>query len=191
MAKSLAAPRDLKHNTFLMSDMAAKDFKLTLEVKLVDDVGNSGVQFRTEPLDGFNEVRGYQADIGPGWWGKLYEENGRGSAVERVGREVPQEGRVEQVRDRSHRRPHPHLAQRPTRASIWRTRKAHARDVCVATPFRRADGSAVPEHQVGSEVVRSKIVDRYGILGTPAAICTLRRRAKAALPALCNRCLFS
>jgi hypothetical protein len=22
-------------------------------------------------------MRGYQADIGPGWWGKLYEENGR------------------------------------------------------------------------------------------------------------------
>ncbi len=23
-------------------------------------------------------MRGYQADVGPGWWGKLYEENGRG-----------------------------------------------------------------------------------------------------------------
>ncbi len=67
----------LKHNTFLMSDIAAKDFKLTLEVKLVDDAGNSGVQFRSQPLEGYNEMRGYQADIGPGWWGKLYEENGR------------------------------------------------------------------------------------------------------------------
>ncbi len=38
---------------------------------------NSGVQFRSEPLpDG--EIRGPQADIGQGWWGKLYEENGRG-----------------------------------------------------------------------------------------------------------------
>ena len=23
-------------------------------------------------------MRGYHADIGPGWWGKLYEEHGRG-----------------------------------------------------------------------------------------------------------------
>ena len=38
---------------------------------------NSGIQFRSEPLpDG--EMSGPQADIGAGWWGKLYEENGRG-----------------------------------------------------------------------------------------------------------------
>ncbi len=35
------------------------------------------MQFRSQPLDGFEEVQGYQADIGAGWWGKLYEENGR------------------------------------------------------------------------------------------------------------------
>jgi hypothetical protein len=35
------------------------------------------VQFRSEPLpDG--EIKGYQADVGPGWWGKLYEESARG-----------------------------------------------------------------------------------------------------------------
>ena len=67
----------LKHNTFLVSDLSAENFRLSFEVKLVDNEGNSGVQFRSEPLDGFEEVRGYQADIGPGWWGKLYEENGR------------------------------------------------------------------------------------------------------------------
>ncbi len=70
--------KGLNHNTFLMSDLAARDFKLSLEVKLVDDAGNSGVQFRSESLDGYDEMKGYQADIGPGWWGKLYEENGRG-----------------------------------------------------------------------------------------------------------------
>ncbi len=67
----------LAHNTFLVSDLTAEDFRLSFEVKLVDDDGNSGVQFRSEPLQGFNEMRGYQADIGPDWWGKLYEENGR------------------------------------------------------------------------------------------------------------------
>ncbi|MCC7013046.1 MAG: DUF1080 domain-containing protein [Planctomycetes bacterium] len=67
----------LAHNEFLISDLELVDFRLRFEVKLVDDVGNSGVQFRSEPLEG-GEVRGPQADIGPQWWGKLYEEQGRG-----------------------------------------------------------------------------------------------------------------
>lgn len=66
----------LDHNTFLVSDLSVADFRLSLEVKLVDNAGNSGVQFRTKPLEG-HEMRGYQADIGATWWGKLYEENGR------------------------------------------------------------------------------------------------------------------
>ncbi len=67
----------LKHNSFLRSQMIAGDFKLTLQVKLVPDKENSGIQFRSEPLPAY-EVKGYQADVGAGWWGKLYEENGRG-----------------------------------------------------------------------------------------------------------------
>ncbi|MBX3413080.1 MAG: DUF1080 domain-containing protein [Pirellulales bacterium] len=67
----------LDHNEFLMSDLAAGDFRLKLKVKLVNNAGNSGIQFRSEPLE-HGEMRGYQADIGVGWWGKLYEENGRG-----------------------------------------------------------------------------------------------------------------
>ncbi len=60
----------LDHNSFLISDLAATDFRLTFEVKLVANEGNSGVQFRSVALpDG--EMRGNQADIGPGWWGKL------------------------------------------------------------------------------------------------------------------------
>jgi hypothetical protein len=66
----------LKHNAFLFSHMAAGDFRLTFKVKLIDDKGNSGVQFRSEALED-GEAKGYQADVGPGWWGKLYEENGR------------------------------------------------------------------------------------------------------------------
>ena len=45
---------------------------------------NSGIQFRSEPLpDG--EMKGYQADVGAGWWGKLYEEHGRGLLWEQSG----------------------------------------------------------------------------------------------------------
>jgi hypothetical protein len=66
----------VKRNQFLFSHMAAGDFRLTLKIKLVDDKGNSGIQFRSEALED-GEAKGYQADAGPGWWGKLYEENGR------------------------------------------------------------------------------------------------------------------
>ncbi len=67
----------VKHNSFLVSDLTAGDFRLSLKIKLVPDAGNSGVQFRSEPLpDG--EMRGLQADAGAGWWGKLYDESGRG-----------------------------------------------------------------------------------------------------------------
>jgi len=46
-------------------------------MKLVPNKENSGIQFRSENLpDG--EMRGPQADAGEGWWGKLYEESGRG-----------------------------------------------------------------------------------------------------------------
>jgi putative membrane-bound dehydrogenase-like protein len=64
-------------NAFLTSEMIAEDFKLTLKIKLVPNKENSGVQFRSEALpDG--EMKGPQADVGAGWWGKLYEESGRG-----------------------------------------------------------------------------------------------------------------
>jgi putative heme-binding domain-containing protein len=66
----------LKKNEFLRSQMLAGDFRLTLKVKLTPNKENSGIQFRSEALPG-GEVRGYQADIGAGWWGKLYEEHGR------------------------------------------------------------------------------------------------------------------
>ncbi|MFO0906003.1 MAG: PVC-type heme-binding CxxCH protein [Pirellulales bacterium] len=67
----------IKHNAFLVNELSVEDFRLSFEVKLTPNKENSGVQFRSQPqADG--EVKGYQADIGAGWWGKLYEELGRG-----------------------------------------------------------------------------------------------------------------
>ncbi|HSU56026.1 MAG TPA: PVC-type heme-binding CxxCH protein, partial [Candidatus Dormibacteraeota bacterium] len=66
----------LKHNEFLKSKLPFEDFRLVLKVKLVPNKENSGVQFRSEKFGEF-EMKGPQADIGAGWWGKLYEENGR------------------------------------------------------------------------------------------------------------------
>src|SRR5688572_6444251 len=65
----------LKKNNFLASALTAGDFRLTLKIKLVPNSANSGIQFRSEVADG--DAKGYQADAGKGWWGKLYEEHGR------------------------------------------------------------------------------------------------------------------
>ncbi len=76
----------LARNEFLASELALRDFRLTLEVKLSGDQGNSGIQFRSRALAG-GDIAGYQADIGAGWWGKLYEEHGRGVLAEGAGEE--------------------------------------------------------------------------------------------------------
>jgi len=76
----------IKKNEFLKSHMSATDFRLHIKVKLVPNKENSGVQIRSEALpDG--EMRGPQADVGLGWWGKLYEENGRGLIWAKSGEE--------------------------------------------------------------------------------------------------------
>ncbi|HZV36030.1 MAG TPA: PVC-type heme-binding CxxCH protein, partial [Verrucomicrobiae bacterium] len=66
----------LKHNEFLKSRMALDNFRLILKIKLTPNKENSGIQFRSERFGDY-EMRGPQADVGLGWWGKLYEENGR------------------------------------------------------------------------------------------------------------------
>lgn len=74
----------LSHNEFLKSQMIFGDFRLVCKVKLTPNKENSGIQFRSEALaDG--EVKGCQADVGAGWWGKLYEEQGRGLLWEKSG----------------------------------------------------------------------------------------------------------
>lgn len=74
----------IARNEFLKSQMLAIDFRLTVKVKLVPNAGNSGIQFRSEALpDG--EMRGPQADVGAGWWGKLYDESGRGTIWDKSG----------------------------------------------------------------------------------------------------------
>lgn len=66
----------LKKNEWLVAPLAVNNFRLIVEVKLAPNAGNSGIQFRSS-AEPNGEVKGYQADIGVGWWGKLYEEHGR------------------------------------------------------------------------------------------------------------------
>ena len=81
----------LRTNAFLVSDLVATDFKLTVEILLVGNEGNSGVQFRSVVRDG-ESVEGYQADVGKGWWGKLYEEHGRKLLWDKSGEQHVKEG---------------------------------------------------------------------------------------------------
>lgn len=66
----------LEQNDWIKSQMEMGDFRLICSVKLNPNTGNSGIQFRSLVLPE-GEVKGYQADIGAEWWGKLYEEHGR------------------------------------------------------------------------------------------------------------------
>lgn len=66
----------LKHNEFLKSEFVLENFRLIFQMKLTPNNANSGIQFRSEPFEAY-EMKGCQADAGAGWWGKLYEENGR------------------------------------------------------------------------------------------------------------------
>ena len=45
------------------------------------DTANAGVQFRTRRIPNNHEVSGYQADMGAGWWGALYDESRRNKVL--------------------------------------------------------------------------------------------------------------
>ena len=76
VAGTLAAK--IERNEFLCTTREFKDFELRLRVKLLgDDTANAGVQFRTARIPNHHEVSGFQADMGAGWWGALYDESRR------------------------------------------------------------------------------------------------------------------
>src|SRR5689334_7378520 len=69
-----------KQNEFLTAKNSYKDFVLKLEYKLTGTEGfiNSGVQIRSRRISKPpNEMKGYQADIGAGFSGALYDESRR------------------------------------------------------------------------------------------------------------------
>lgn len=80
--------KGLPNNEFLKSNLHVKDFRLTFKVKLVPNNANSGCQIRSVPLENSPEMKGYQCDMGEGWWGKIYEESGRGLLTETGGDDV-------------------------------------------------------------------------------------------------------
>lgn len=75
VAGSLA--EKVKQNEFLRSDKEYEDFELKLEFKLLGEKTNAGVQIRTAEIPNDHEVSGFQADLGTGYWGCLYDESRR------------------------------------------------------------------------------------------------------------------
>jgi len=82
----------LKSNTYLIWRAGeVADFEMHISYKIVK--GNSGVQFRSKELEGF-DVAGYQADLevslepGSTWTGALYDENGSRQALAMCGQKV-------------------------------------------------------------------------------------------------------
>jgi len=76
VAGTLAGKID--RNEFLCTTREFKDVELRLSVKLLGgDKANAGVQFRTKRIPDHHEVSGFQADMGSGWWGALYDESRR------------------------------------------------------------------------------------------------------------------
>ena len=72
------------HNDFLCTTESYSDFILRLKFRLTGTEGfiNGGVQFRSKRLkDPAHEMTGYQADLGPGYWGGLYDESRRNKTL--------------------------------------------------------------------------------------------------------------
>ncbi len=64
-------------NEFLTTKEKYADFELRLQFKLLGERANAGVQIRSQRIPDHHEMIGYQADMGNGWWGCLYDESRR------------------------------------------------------------------------------------------------------------------
>lgn len=73
------AQKGLAQNEFLCSTQTFRDFTLTLELKIVGDGANAGVQFRSARVPNSSETIGFQADATAdgSYSGRLYDESRR------------------------------------------------------------------------------------------------------------------
>jgi hypothetical protein len=70
-------------NEFLATTRSFTNFVLRAKFKLEGTEGfvNSGIQFRSQRVPNDAEMIGYQADLGDGWWGALYDESRRNKVL--------------------------------------------------------------------------------------------------------------
>lgn len=82
-------------NDFLATKKEFGDFDLSLKWKLEGTEGfvNGGVQFRSKRIPDHHEVSGFQADLGAGFDGALYDESRRNKVLARPSMEVLEKAR--------------------------------------------------------------------------------------------------
>jgi hypothetical protein len=73
--------KPVPHNDFLCTKKQYGDFELRLKFKLLGPGANAGVQIRSRRVPDHHEVSGYQADLGAGYWGCLYDESRRNKVL--------------------------------------------------------------------------------------------------------------
>lgn len=75
--------KPIKDNTYLITEKEYGDFELRCLFRLSGNAStgmiNSGIQYRSKVIDG--KMVGYQADIGNGYWGDIYDEHRRALLV--------------------------------------------------------------------------------------------------------------
>jgi hypothetical protein len=80
--------KPIARNEFLCTLEEYGDFELRVDFKVVGRGANAGVQFRSRRIPNHHEVRGYQADLGDGWWGSLYDESRRNKILAAADKEI-------------------------------------------------------------------------------------------------------
>jgi hypothetical protein len=80
---------NVARNEFLCTTKEYDNFELRLKFKVLGAGANAGVQVRSRRIPNHHEVSGYQADLGAGWWGNLYDESRRNRNLA-----VPEQGRT-------------------------------------------------------------------------------------------------
>lgn len=77
------ANKKIPANNYLVTEKSYKNFEFRCLFKLTGDPStgmiNSGIQYRSMVKN--NDMIGYQADIGEGYWGDIYDEHRRGKLV--------------------------------------------------------------------------------------------------------------
>jgi hypothetical protein len=68
---------NVPRNEFLCTTKEYGDFELRLKFKVLGKGANAGVQIRSRRIPDHHEMIGYQADLGQGWYGSLYDESRR------------------------------------------------------------------------------------------------------------------
>jgi hypothetical protein len=71
----------IAHNYFLSTKDEYADFELRLQFRLIGGKTNAGVQLRSRRIPNHHEMIGYQADLGAGYWGALYDESRRNKVL--------------------------------------------------------------------------------------------------------------